>query len=227
MSAEINAADYLLGELGPEARAEAERRLREDEGFRLEVERLRPVVSRLGALPGEAWAPPAPPPLHMPPEPSDAAAGRPRWLRPALVVAAACALVGIGVGAGVIIGSDDAGPADPADERPTLALRPLVGQPASAGGTARVVGRAGDHLRLDVHGLAPTGSGRFYELWLMDEDGKNLVALAGFRVPASGAATVEVPLAADPTRFQYLDLSLEPNDGDPGHSGDSILRGAT
>ena len=34
-----------------------------------------------------------------------------------------------------------------------------------------------------------------------------------------------LPLPTDPARFRYLDVSREPEDGDPGHSGLSILRG--
>lgn len=125
--------------------------------------------------------------------------------------------------AGLLIASGDSdGTAGPA-----LALRPVdAGGPASAG-TARVVDAGGGTLRLRVDGLPPSDERRFYELWLMDEGGRNLVSLGTFRVPASGGATVEVPLPADPARYRYLDVSLEPADGDPGHSGDSVLRGAT
>lgn len=222
MSSRVDPVDYLFGELGPAGRAEAERRMREDEAFRREVERLRPVVRRLESLPAEAWAPLAPPPLDILPEPAPVARRRPRWLRPVAAGAIACALLGAGVGAGLLIGSRGGG--EP--EGPALALRPLGAEPASAGGTARVVGRGGAALRLQVHGLRPSGKGRVYELWLMD-DAVRLVALATFRVPASGAATVQVPLAIAPARYRYFDVSLEPLDGDPGHSGDSVLRGAT
>ena len=42
---------------------------------------------------------------------------------------------------------------------------------------------------------------------------------------ADGAATLTLPLPVDPKAFTYFDLSLEPADGDPGHSGVSVLRG--
>jgi anti-sigma-K factor RskA len=142
--------------------------------------------------------------------------------RPLVAVAAACALLAVGVVAGLLVGSR--GPDTPAG--PELTLRPLTAE-ASAGGTARVRGTDPGTLEVTVHGLEATGDDRFYELWLMDSGARNLVSLGSFAVPASGAATVQVPLPADVTRFGYVDLSLEPADGDPAHSGDSVLRGAT
>ena len=223
MSADMTPVNYLLGELDPAERAEAERRLRDDPAFRREVERLRPVVDRLEALPREGWAPLAPPPLRIPGDDVQAAAARPRraWLRPAAAAAIACALLGVGVAAGLVIGSRDSG----GPEGPAVSLRPLD-RASSAGGSARVVGRDGDTLDLQVHGLAPTRDRGFYELWLMDT-AKRLVALGTFQVPASGDATVRVPLPAKPSSYRYLDVSREPADGNPAHSGDSVLRGAT
>ncbi|MDA0142418.1 hypothetical protein OJ962_33345, partial [Solirubrobacter sp. CPCC 204708] len=61
-----DAADYLLGEMEPERAARFEAELARDAALRAEVERLRPVVARLDALPGEAWERPEPPPLQAP-----------------------------------------------------------------------------------------------------------------------------------------------------------------
>ena len=54
-----------------------------------------------------------------------------------------------------------------------------------------------------------------------------LVSLGSVRVPESGRATVEVQLPVDPGRFEFLDVSREPADGDPSHSTISVLRGPT
>ncbi len=75
-----------------------------------------------------------------------------------------------------------------------------------------------------VSGLKPTGGGQFYELWLLGAD-KRLVGLGSFRVDEQGRATLKLPLPVDPKAFTYFDLSLEPSDGNPGHSGVSVLRG--
>ncbi len=79
----------------------------------------------------------------------------------------------------------------------------------------------GDDATIDVSGLEPSGRGRFYELWLLNS-ADDLVSIASFEVPASGTARVTVPL---PGGYRFVDLSAEPDDGDPAHSGDSVLRG--
>jgi hypothetical protein len=53
------------------------------------------------------------------------------------------------------------------------------------------------------------------------------VSLGSFRVGPDGRATLEVPLPVDPSRYRFLDVSVEPDDGDPSHSSRSILRGRT
>jgi anti-sigma-K factor RskA len=197
--------------------------MRRDPAFRAEVERLRPLVLRLETLPAEAWegiAPPPPPALT--PE------GR-RWravwpkrlvLRPLVAVAASLALLGAGTGIGVLASRE-------ADQPPvvaTYALSPLGGGATGAHAVATLTG--GGALRVELSGLAPTPPGRFYELWLLNSP-TDLVAIGSFRVPASGRVTVTVPLPDDPARFQFLDISVEPSDGNPAHSGDSVLRGET
>jgi anti-sigma-K factor RskA len=77
-----------------------------------------------------------------------------------------------------------------------------------------------------VSGLPPTGPGSFYEVWLLDGPTR-VMSLGGFRVPQSGDAEVTVPLPVDVADFRYLDVSVEREDGDPGHSGDSVLRAPT
>jgi hypothetical protein len=104
-----------------------------------------------------------------------------------------------------------------------LVLKPVGGLDPSASGR---VSLAGDRATVRVSGLRATGGGQFYELWLLGAD-KKLIGLGSFRVGADGEATLRLPLPVDPDAFQYFDLSLEPGDGDPGHSGVSVLRGPT
>jgi hypothetical protein len=77
---------------------------------------------------------------------------------------------------------------------------------------------------LTVDGLAPNGDD-FYEVWLLGDRG--LVSLGSFRVGADGSAAVDLQLPVDPARYGSFDVSLEPDDGDPEHSSDSVLRGPT
>ena len=106
------------------------------------------------------------------------------------------------------------------DATAEVALRPFDGRGAGASASVRL----GDEATMRVTGLRPSGGGDFYELWLIG-DGGRLVSLGSFRVPASGTAEMTLPLPADPARYRFLDVSREPDDGDPGHSGISVLRG--
>lgn len=218
----VDVTDYLLGELSDELREVGDALMADDPRFRTEVERLRPLLVRLEDLPAEAWegvvAPPAP------------ALPRPRarrllsiWtgrlvLRPAVVVAASLVLIAAGVGIGVLSSGDGDTP-----EGVRYALSPLDG---ITPGARAVATAAGGTLRVELSGVAPTPPGSFYELWLLNSP-TDLVSIGSFQVPASGAATVTVPLPDDPGRYRFLDLSVEPTDGDPAHSGASVLRGET
>jgi anti-sigma-K factor RskA len=192
-------------------------------------------VTRLERLPAEAWEDVEPPPLALPdlaapvgsgspgeatdPSPRGVArrAGRrPRRLVLRPLVAAACAvlLLAAGAGLGFLL---DRGPSPSAQ----LALRPVGALDPAASGKVSLVN---DGVNVRVSGLKPTGDGEFYELWLLGAD-KRLVGLGSFRVNAGGSATLKLPLPVDPKTFTYFDLSLEPTDGNPGHSGVSVLRG--
>ena len=218
--------DYLLGELPEARRAEVERRIAGEPAFADAVARMRAVVDGLEAVPDLGWPadePPALPPL--PPLPGLARPRRFAWAmpRPAVAVAAAVAVLAAGIAIGALVagGGDDAPP-----EGPALALARLGDAGSSAHGEARVVGGDADTLRVQVSGLRPSGAGAVYELWLLD-GADRLLSLGSFRVPASGDAEVDVPLPVPVTDFRYIDVSLEPEDGDPAHSGDSVLRGPT
>jgi anti-sigma-K factor RskA len=78
-------------------------------------------------------------------------------------------------------------------------------------------------MQLSVSGLPRVGGGGFYEVWMM-RDATHLVALGSFRVGADGRARVDLPVTASPRRFPVLDISREAADGDPAHSGHSVLR---
>lgn len=226
MSERIDPGEYLLGELSGAQLAEAERLLREDESFRAEVERLRPVVSRLEELPPQAWeelTPPALPPLPAAdsrPAPSARRIGR---LRPALASLGAAALLAVGVGIGWTL----AGPeGEDGGAGRTVAFEPVSPADAPASGSAELVGAGGGEADLELSGLPPSAEGEYYELWLLTAP-DDLISLGSFRVDESGAAEVQVPLPVDPARFEFLDISVERDDGDASHSGVSVLRAPT
>lgn len=78
-------------------------------------------------------------------------------------------------------------------------------------------------LTLDVEGLsAPDGS--FYELWLLDlgDDGVEDLRSIG-RIADDGSYVIDEDIDLD--EFSVVDISIELDDGDDTHSGNSVLRG--
>lgn len=74
-------------------------------------------------------------------------------------------------------------------------------------------------LRLVTSGLAdPDG---FTEVWLINPDFTELVSLG----PIRSDGTYDLPSGLDPAAFPIVDVSFEPLDGNPQHSGNSVLRG--
>ncbi len=136
--------------------------------------------------------------------------------RPALLVAAAV-VTGAVVGAGavaVVQGRDDG------EALTTVALDPLADNDAS--GRAEVVELDDGSRVVRVELDAPALDAEYYELWLIDRDVVGMVPLGVVR---PGTQTVELPADLDLGRFPLVDVSVEPLDGDPTHSGNSVARG--
>lgn len=226
MTGDAEIVDYLLGELPPDRRAALEERIARDRAFGEEVDRMRSLIADLEAVPALGWNAVEPPPLpDLPPLADLSRPRRSRMLAVRPMVAAAASVVvlaaGIGLGAWLTDGGDGRG-----EDGPVLALGRLGSVGAEARGEARLVSGGGDGLRLRVDGLPPSAADEFYELWLLDGPDR-LVSLGSFRVPASGTADVAVPLPVPIDDFAFIDVSVEREDGDPAHSGDSVLRGPT
>jgi hypothetical protein len=81
--------------------------------------------------------------------------------------------------------------------------------------------QAGRVLQVDTRGLAaPDG---FYEVWLLDPGSSRILALG--TLDERGGAELSVPESVDLADYAVVDVSAEPDDGDPAHSSDSVLRG--
>ena len=78
----------------------------------------------------------------------------------------------------------------------------------------------GAELHLDLSSLPPR-DGAFYEVWLLDLDHGRLLSLG----PVRPDGTYALPPGTDVGEYPTVDVSVEPDDGDPGHSGTSVLRG--
>ena len=135
------------------------------------------------------------------------------WL---LVAAAAVAGVVIGAGAVAVLDRDE----DGGDAVTTVALDPLADNDAS--GRAEVIVREDGsrvvELDLDAEALEDS----YYELWLIDSDVVGMVPLG---IVQPGSQTVELPADLELGDFPIVDVSVEPLDGDPTHSGVSVARG--
>ena len=188
---------------------------------------LRHVAAQLRALGPEEWELAAPPPLRATVAEQQAPVERRRArrrgrfapglvFRPALAAAAVLALVALGTALGALIAGGDGSPRAGRE----VALAVVDDGPRGAHADARLRTAT---MRLTVSGLPRVGAGGFYEVWMM-RDAKHLVALGSFRVGADGRARVDLPVTASPRRFPVLDISREPADGDPAHSGHSVLR---
>jgi hypothetical protein len=213
-----------------------------DMGDRSQIDELR---ARLAELPSEAWtgtaaATPASRPRlkvveHEPAEPP---AERRRSRLPlllALLAIAAIALVVVLVSSG---GDENTtskpqankpAPAPPAS-KPSKATKPASPKPAQpsqktvglstlgssgATGTAAVT-QGGKRLIIRADGL-PAGA---YQVWLYNSviDAVSLTKVEGTKL------TLDLKLPANASHYRYVDISSEPADGNPNHSGESVMR---
>ena len=100
-------------------------------------------------------------------------------------------------------------------------LNPLPDRQGSGTATLDRTRGGNDVLRVDVSSLQPDNDG-FFEVWLLAPDAKKMVTLGNMR---GDRTTFNVPAGLDVAAYPIVDISAEPLDGNPSHSGDSIVRG--
>jgi hypothetical protein len=150
-------------------------------------------------------------------EPQDAEVLPFRSRRRPLLLAAAAVLAGAAVGAGavaVVQGQDGGEPLT------AVALDPLADNDAF--GRAEVIEQSDGSRVVQVDLDAPELDDGYYEIWLIDREVVGMVPLGVVR---PGAQTLELPAGLDLGEFPLVDVSVEPLDGDPTHSGVSVARG--
>ncbi len=221
-------AGYVLGTLGPAESASFARHGTSCARCRAEVEELAWIPARLaGARPA------ADPPDRLRAQTLAAvavdaaaargrapavAASRPRW--PLAAAAAAVAAIA-GVAALAAAPSSDA--------RPPRAVDLVAADGGAARGVAHLQrGPLGIGIRLVLEDVPAPPAGHFYECWYLAPPagpGATARVSAGtFRTPASGRALVQMVTAADPARYPVIEITLEPDDGDPARTGPVVLR---
>jgi len=107
------------------------------------------------------------------------------------------------------------------DSPTVLAASPLERLAGDSGeGRAELLDDDGSlELQVDTAGL-DAGDG-FLEVWVIDRDVTKLISLG----PLRADGRYDLPAGFDAEAYPIVDVSVEPIDGNPAHSGDSVLRG--
>ena len=144
-------------------------------------------------------------------------AGIRRFIAPVVASAAAAALVAAMV-VSWSVGS-------PRDQGVTVASAQLDALPAWSGSTgdAIITERADGDRVIRVSLDAAVDDSVVREVWLLTQNVDGLISV-GLLNGSSGEFVI--PRSVDLERYSIVDISAEPLDGDPTHSGDSIVRGA-
>lgn len=136
----------------------------------------------------------------------------PSWVVAAMAAAAAVVVVV----AGALVWSAGS-------ETPVVVAQTQLERLGDAGdGHAELVERrdGGFELRVSTASLV-VEPGAFVEVWVINPDVTEMVSLG----PLRSDGRHELPAGLDPAGFPIVDLSIEPFDGNPTHSGKSVLRG--
>jgi hypothetical protein len=150
---------------------------------------------------------------------ADGTRRRRAWLP--ITVAAAVGGILAGVALGWLLGSAGGPAEDPAVVLASAELDSFPGWDDAAG--SATVEEGSDGVRTVVVDLdADVPSGEVREVWLIRSDASGLVSLG---LLDGGSGRFVVPSGIDLDEFTLVDVSAEPVDGDPAHSGDSIVRG--
>lgn len=147
----------------------------------------------------------------------------PTWL--AATAAAVALAAGVGLGAWMVAPDEGGDPAPQAQVVAETSLSSLDEAAEDRG--AAVVRREGDRLVLhvdarDLSGPAGDSDGT-REVWLINVDGKRMVSLG--LLPAEESGDFDFPERLLDEGYRIVDISYEPDDGDPVHSGQSLARG--
>ncbi|MCH6230150.1 anti-sigma factor [Microbacterium sp. CFH 31415] len=109
--------------------------------------------------------------------------------------------------------------------RPTVVagaeLEPFPAHPG-ASGTADVEAARDGSRTLTVSLAADAADDGYREVWLIRNDAAALISLG---VLDGDSGSFVIPDGVDLDEYSIVDISVEPVDGDPAHSGDSIVRG--
>jgi hypothetical protein len=177
--------------------------------FAPEAAAAAPAPARVPGTPAASETPslttPAPAPIRRP------RAGA-RWL-------AVAAAAGVVLGGAGVRWWDERTPGPSVIEQASLAALPAWPE---ASGDAKVERDEDGTRRLVLSLSGAGGPSGYHEVWLIDRDVTKLVSLG---VLHGDSGSFVLPDGLDLAEYPVVDVSEEPFDGDPAHSGDSIVRG--
>ena len=147
--------------------------------------------------------------------------GVPLWL--AGVAAALALLAGIGLGRIGTSDEDTPEAVPPTDSGTVVAATPLTALDSDAArGEASAV-QTDDTFTIRVSASELGDEPGVHEVWLINVDGKRMISIG---LLASGdEGEFAVPMDLIDEGYRIVDISVEPDDGDPTHSGVSLARG--
>jgi len=209
---------YVLGELTTDEERELEHHLEGCPECRNELESIR---STHEILRKEATSVP-PPELkdrvlaQATGEISERYGSRWRLLVPAAAALLAVAVLGVGI-LWVTLGDSSA-------------RLPLTATALAPGASGVVRGEpAGENIliELEVRGLPELGENEYYEMWYYteEEDGGGRISCGAFRTAPEGQTTVNFTTPLNAREYPKIEVTREPDDGDPVSSGEAVLEG--
>ena len=241
--------DYLLDELDPERRAAFESHLSGCATCTSELERLEPVTSALAAMEPAVAPPPdlratvmaavaneaaagdgvapaasvdAPPAGPAPPRLRSASRdrGRSRWPRRLGFAAAFAALAAV-----VVVTLIAVDPFAGDEEPPVEIAGTLQGDSAAEIVVSRL--GSGREIELTSSDLPILPDGEAYELWFVGPgdtpDDPNRISGGTFHPDEAGDTDVTLHAAVDPALFPLIEVTAEPDGGDPAVEGPVVL----
>jgi anti-sigma-K factor RskA len=205
---------YLLGELSVEEERELERHLEGCSGCGGELARARQTHDILRELAAGGPPPELKARVLARATGEIPATSRGRWR---LWVPAAALLAIAVLGAGLLWALTE----DSSEGIPLTATAP------ASEGSGKVSGQVdGGNLQIElvVWGLPELRMDEYYELWYAKEDGGR-ISCGTFRAQQGGQTTVNLTAPASAVSYPEIEVTREPDDGDPGSSGEKVLVG--
>ena len=114
-------------------------------------------------------------------------------------------------------------------DRPSEGV-PLTATASAPGAGGEVRGQiAGENLQvqvqLQVWGMPKLRENEYYEMWYYAEDGSR-ISCGTFRTGPEGKTTVNLSAPAGARSYPEIEVTREPDDGNPIANGDEVLKGS-